>query len=82
MRVLQVDRKGVCASGVLFLCLQRIHGPVRRMVELRLVEHVVLARQLVDHTGGCCVLHQQPGPGQRIRRPYAAENAAAPVLYP
>ena len=67
---------------ILLFGLQRVDGPVGRMVELRLMVHVVLAGHLVDHGGGGRVLDQKAGLGVGVGGPDAAQDAAPSVPYP
>jgi len=74
------ERKATLAA--LLLRLKRIYLPVRHVVKLDFVAHMVLTRHLVNASFGRRVGYKHAGLGEGARRPDVKESAAATVRYP
>src|SRR5713226_8409197 len=77
---LKGERKAALAT--LLLRLKRIYLPVRHVVKLDFVAHMVLTRHLVNASFGRRVRYKHTGLGEGARRPDVKESAAATVRYP
>src|SRR5208282_1538629 len=82
LRPIKLKRQRLWTLARLLLSLRRIHITILNAIELDLIAHMVLGRELVDVSRRRCVGHNKSSLGEGVRSPDVSKCASASIAHP